>query len=170
MSYHWPARADFAAWIGFGATLAATGCGYTTGFDLRSQGIHTVGVQVVGNSTFRQRLEVPLTTQINEMLPVHSGLVPTAPATADAVLTVEIVDVQGLSLLHGGQHPVLEGALGFTVRVVLRNRRTGTLLRETRVRDLSEFRAPIGENEASAVREATADLARKIALALEPEF
>ena len=33
------------------------GCGYSTGFDLPSEGVRTVAVKVAGNNTFRQRLE-----------------------------------------------------------------------------------------------------------------
>jgi hypothetical protein len=150
--------------------LAAAACGYTAGFDLAERGLRTVHVQVVGNQTFRQRLEEPLTRQLYELLPIHTGLVLASAAGADAVLTVDILAVEGRSLVQGTLHPVEEGALDYEVRVALHDRRTGALVRSAVVRDLSEFRIPVDENERTAVREASADLARKIALALEPAF
>ena len=95
---------------------------------------------------------------------------PASRDRADAVLSVEIEDVQGLSLISGGLDPVREGALHWTIRLVLRDRRSGAVLVDRRIVDRSEFRSPVGENERSAVQEATADLARKIVLALEPGF
>ena len=151
--------------VGVGA-----GCGYTVGTDLGSRGIQTMAVDVVGNATFRARLELPLTAEIYRVLPTHLGVRPAPRDRADAVLSVEIEDVQGLSLISGGLNPVREGALHWTIRVVLRDRRTGAILVDQPIADRSEFRTPVGENTRSAVQEATADLARKIALALEPGF
>ena len=111
--------------------LTAASCGYTAGYDLTREGVRTVAVEVADNSTFRQRLEIPLTTELHRALPIHAGLRASEPAQADAVLTVEIVDVQGRSLVQGGSaDPVREGALLFTVRAVLEDRRTGRVLRD----------------------------------------
>jgi len=150
--------------------LPLAGCGYTAGLDLSREGIRTVAVEVTANETFRQRIEIPLTTELYAALPIHTQLTPTSADVADAILTVEIGEVSGRSLIRGGIDPVREGALIYSVRAVLRNRRTGAILRDRRLHDRAEFRAPIGETEQSAVREASADLARKIALALEPDF
>lgn len=162
----------FAAALALAATV--TSCGYSVGYDREASaagaGMHTVGVQVVGNRTFRQRLEIPITRQLQEALPLHTGLTPTSPERADTVLQVDLVDVQGLSLLQGAVHPITEGGLRFRVEVKLYDRRTGALLRQRQITDISEFRSPIGENQGSALTEAAADLARKIALALEADF
>ncbi len=148
----------------------AAGCGYTAGFDLAERGIHSIGLAVAGNETFRQRLEVPLTRDLQRTLPTHTGLSLTSPERADAVLHVDLVDAQGVSLLQGPAHPVLEGGLVLTADVVLVDRRTGRAVRRARIRDIGEFRSAIGENLDSVVLEMSADLARKIALALEPAF
>lgn len=154
------------------ATAAALGgCGYATGFDLASQGVRTVAVTVAGNQSFRQRVEIPLTAEINRALPVHAGLTPVSFDEADTILTVEITDIRGRSLIQGRRSdPVREGALDFSVRVVLRDRQSGEVLRDRRVFDRAEFRSPLEETEESAIAEATRDLARKIALALEADF
>lgn len=156
-----------------GGLLAALlgGCGYSTGFELPATGIRTVAVKVAGNNTYRQRLEIPLTADIQRALPIYAGLYLASFEEADAILTVEIVDIQGRSLIQGSsQDPVREGALDYSVHVTLHNRRTGEVLRERQVFDRAEFRSPIGETEETAVAEASADLARKIALALDADF
>lgn len=150
--------------------LALAACGYTVGLDPRHAGVRSVAIEVAANDSFRQRLEIPLTTEICSALPVHTGLRPASMRTADAVLRVEITDVDQRSLVQGGVHPVEEGALLFRVRVILLDRRTGAVLRDRVVTDRAEFRSPIGETEASAIQEAASDLARKIALALEADF
>ena len=155
------------------ALLAAllAGCGYSTGFDLPSEGIRTVAVKVAGNNTFRQRLEIPLTAEIQRALPIYDGLYLASFEEADAILTVEITDIQGRSLIQGrAQDPVREGTLDYSVQATLRSRRTGEVLRDRRVFDRAEFRSPIGETEETAIAEASRELARKIALALERDF
>jgi hypothetical protein len=157
-------------WRALPLALALAACGYTAGLDLSKEGVRSVAVEVAANDSFRQRLEIPLTTQIYEQLPVHTGLHPASMSTADAVLRVEITDVSERSLVQGSVHPVEEGALLFQVRAILRDRRTGAVLRDRLVTDRAEFRTPIGETESSATQEAASDLARKIALALEADF
>ncbi len=157
-------RADAALLLLLGA------CGYSAGFDLAERGIRTVSIEVVGNASFRQRMEIPLTTRLQELLPVHTGLSLAAPARADAVLAVQIEEVRGQSLVQGTTDPVREGALVFRVRAALRDRRSGALIVEREIGDVAEFRTPIGETQTSAAEEAARDLARKIALALEPTF
>ena len=150
--------------------LTVAACGYTAGMGLQREGIRTVGIQVATNETFRQRMEIPLTTQLYAQLPIHTGLIVASPDSADAVLSIDIQSVAGRSLAQGGADPVREGALLFSVHAVLRDRVTGTILRDEMVLDRAEFRSPVGETEDSALREAASDLARKIALALEPDF
>ncbi len=43
------------------AALVLLGCGYTFGSGLDRIGVRTIALRVVGNETFRQRLEVDLT-------------------------------------------------------------------------------------------------------------
>ena len=152
------------------ACTVLAGCGYALRADRGPQGVRTVAIDVVANNTYRQRVEVPLTREIYRTLPTHMGITPASKDTADAVLTVEIEQIQGLSLVQGGADPVREGALQWHVHVVLTDRRTGEVLVDQRIVDRSEFRTPVGENTDTAVRESAMDLGRKIALALEPGF
>lgn len=148
---------------------AAGGCGYSVAGGFAGGGHRTVGVEVAGNATFRQRLEIPLTREILAALPVYTPLLPGSPATSDTVLRVEIEDVVDRTLVTG-QQPVLEGALVFSVRARLVDRRSGAVLVDRVVRERAEFRSPVGENARTARDEGLADLARKIVLALEPDF
>ena len=54
------------------ATLPMTACGYTFGSGLHQQGIQTVHLKVVGNETWRQRLEAELGAELaRELDPVR---------------------------------------------------------------------------------------------------
>lgn len=154
------------------AALACCGaaCGYQAGFPLRHTGIRTVAVDVVGNQSFRQRLEIPLTRALHEALSVHSALVVTTPDRADARLVVNLEDAQGMALAVGGSAPIKEGALELAIAVKLLRLPGGETVVERRIVDRAEFRVPVGENLASATRESAHDLARKIVLSLEADF
>jgi len=154
-----------------GLLWALSSCGYSTGFDLSSQGIHTVAITVVANESYRQRFERPLTAELQRSIPTFTGASLGSHRSADAILKIVIEDVQGLSIVQGtNQQPIVEGGLVFTVRVELRDRKTGALLRSQQIRDASEFRTPVHQNTKTALLESSRDLARKIALALEPAF
>jgi uncharacterized lipoprotein YmbA len=151
--------------------LLLCSCGYSLGSGLPERGVRTVHVQVVGNATWRQRLEAELTAALSRELSVSSGLLPAGERAADAVLEVELQDERERTLVTGSRtDPVREGAEEVHVRVRLRANRDGRLLVDRRIADRAEFRSPIGENLASARAELVADLARKIALALEAGF
>ena len=148
--------------------LAASGCGYTVGYDDFGGRGRTVALQVVANRTFRQRFELPLTRALQEQLPIHSGYTVVGPRNADTILAVELIDVRNATLAGPAIGlPVREGALEFAVDARLRDAQTGDLLREARIVDRAELRIEVGESEASALAEASFDLARKIVLALE---
>jgi len=147
--------------------LATLGCGYSVGFD-GPAARRAVGILVVENRTFRQRLEIPLTRALERALPLYSRFHPTAPEAADLLLRVEIVDVDNrLVVGAGGGLPMREGALEFEVRAALVDAQDGMLLRDARLVDRAEFRLPVGEDEVSATEEAVSDLARRIVLSLE---
>lgn len=150
--------------------LAVPACGYTAGMPMAAGGFRTVAIGVVANDTFRQRLEIPLTRNLYELLPIHTSLRPAPADRADALLEVRILDIAGRSLVQGVQDPVREGSLDYRVIARLVDRRTGKLLTERTIIDRAEFRSPVQEDLGSAHREAAADLARKIVLALEPDF
>lgn len=149
--------------------LLPAACGYTAGYDPLPGGVRTVAIEVVSNDTWWQRRELQLTRDLQTALVEHCAARPAAPGAADALLRVQIDDLRSTTLVTG-QDPVLEGALRFQVTVRLVDRRSGRTLRERRILDQAEYRTSIGETQDSATREASADLARKIVLALEADF
>ena len=163
MNHH---RRGAARWAGLGLPLVAAACGYTFGSGMHRHGVRTVALEVVGNDTQRQRLEVELGSALARELPVSSDLQLADRQRADAILQVVLTDVSERTLVTGlRDDPVREGA--FEGRVWARLvRRSGEVLLDRRILDRTEFRSPIGEDLGSARRELVEDLARKIALAL----
>lgn len=149
--------------------IALGACGYTYGVDAYDAGVRTVAVEIVENRTFWQGVEVPLTRALHRSLARHTNLRPTTAGRADATLVVAIESVEGRALVRGGNSPLREGALDFTIEARLVDA-AGTVIRSRRVVDRAEFRTPVGESDESAKLEAVSDLARKIVLALEGEF
>lgn len=162
--------------LGAAAALAAAGCGYTMGSGLRDQGIRTVALDVVGNDTYRQRLEVELGAALARELPVSSDLTLATRSRADATLAVVLQDAGERTLVLGVRNdalplqsdPVREGAFDAAVWLRLVDR-SGKVVVERRITDRTEFRTSIGEDLTSARKELVEDLARKIALALESD-
>ena len=152
------------------ALLLFAACGYSFGTGLHERGVHTVALEVVGNESFRQRLEVELSSVLARELPVSADLELADRARADAVLQVVVTKIDERTLVGGGRDaPVREGA--FEGRVTMRLvGRAGNLLLQRRIMDRTEFRNPIGENLTSARLELVEDLARKIVLALGSDF
>ena len=159
--------------------LVASGCGYSSGTGLHERGVHSIALEVVGNETFRQRLEVELGAALARELPVSADLTLAEPGRADAVLQVIITNADERTLVSGlpakagapaGQRSFVgEGA--FEGRVSMRLvGRAGNLLLQRRILDRTEFRSAIGENLTSARLELVEDLARKIVLALGSDF
>ena len=159
-----------------GLTLSA--CGYTAGTGLSEYGVRTVAFQVVGNQTYRQRLEVEISRNLARELPVTTDLILADRRTADAVLEVTLTDARERTIVPGRRNSdfpgdnfprVREGALegAIWMRLVGRN---GDVILERRLMDRTEFRAAISENLGTARAEIAVDLARKIALALATNF
>ncbi len=150
--------------------LTTGGCGYTFGSGLPETGVRTISLAVVGNDTYRQRLEADLTAALARELPVSTDLRLAAPGHADATLQVMITDARERTLVAGSRaDPVREGALESAVRMRL-VAADGRVLIERTLLDRTEFRSPIGEDLTSASAELVNDLARKITLALETGF
>ena len=146
------------------------GCGYTFGSGLAERGVRTIALRVVGNETFRQRLEVELSRALARELPVSTDLQLADERRADAILNVVFVDARERTLVLGGRDdPVREGAFEAAVSMRLVGR-DGKVLLQRRILDRTEFRSPIGEDLTSARGELVEDLARKIALALESDI
>lgn len=152
----------------FAALLA--GCGYTFGAGLDQHGVRTVALRVVGNESYRQRLEAELSAALARALPVRSGLRLATADTADAELQVVVTNARERTLVPGTREdPVREGAFEAGVRLRL-VRRDGAVVVDRTLRDRAEFRSPIGEDLTSARAELVDDLANRIALALESDF
>jgi hypothetical protein len=152
--------------LAFVAGIVLAGCGYTFGSGLPERGVRTVALTIVGNDTFRQRLEAELSSALARELPVSTDLMLADRKAADARLEVVLTNADERSLVIGGRdRPVIEGAFEGQVWVRLVHR-DGKLLLERRILDRTEFRSPIGEDLTSARAELVEDLARKIALAL----
>lgn len=150
--------------------VGAAGCGYTFGSGLDRMAVRSVALQVVGNETWRQRLEAELGLALARELPVSTDLRLADRRVADAVLQVVITEARERTLVAGGRaDPVREGAFEAAVEMRL-VRNDGTKLLERRLLDRTEFRDPIGEDLTSARVELVDDLARKIALALESDL
>lgn len=163
-----------ATWL---LTALFASCGYTAGSGLTQHGIRTVAFQVVGNETYRQRLEVEISHFLARELPVATDLTLADRRSADAVLQVILTDVRERTLVQGRPTSttsfdfprITEGALEGAV-VLRLIRADGTVYLERNLLDRTEFRAAIGENLTTARAEMAEDLARKIALALESDF
>ncbi|MHC4516039.1 MAG: LPS assembly lipoprotein LptE [Planctomycetota bacterium] len=152
-----------------GLLLVLTACGYTMGFAGKT-GIRTIAIEVVRNETFRQRIERPLTRELYRDLNIYTDYRLAPQATADAVLTVTLVDVRNRTLVTGSAAPVEEGSLAVVADVRLLDRRSGDVVVDRRIRDIAEYRVPLGENQETAGTELVSDLSRKIMLALEGDF
>ncbi len=137
------------------ALLSLAGCGYSVGYDNAGPPGRRVAVDVAGNSTFRQRLEIPLTRALVDAVPVYSNMQLSGHRDADQILQVNIENIEGRALVRAGTTPVREGALDYRVRAKLIDARTGEVLKDEIVLDRAEFRIPVGETEASAVAEAS---------------
>lgn len=155
----------FSIWL----MLPLSACDYTMGFSARP-GIQTVAIEVVRNETFRQRIEQPLTRQLYEDLNVYTGYRRASRAKADAVLTVTLSDIRNRTLVQGQATPVEEGSVAIVANVQLRERRSGEVVVARQVRDIAEYRVPLGEDQTTATTELVSDLAKKIMLALEGDF
>jgi hypothetical protein len=150
--------------------LVAAGCGYTFGSGLEQSGIRTIALAVVGNETYRQRLEAELSAALARELPISTDLQLADRGRADAVVEVVLASASERTLVPGDRNdPVREGS--FEAAVSLRLvRRNGEVVIDRMLLDRTEFRDPIGENLTTARTELVGDLARKIALALESGF
>ncbi|HEX6811304.1 MAG TPA: hypothetical protein VF384_06755 [Planctomycetota bacterium] len=162
------AAMDGLALLAAGALLAA--CGYTFGTGLDERGVRSIALTVVGNETYRQRLEAELGQELARELPVRTDLMLADRRTADATVHVVLTDARERTLVTGVRsQPVTEGAFEATVRMRL-VKRDGTVLLDQRLLDRTEFRSPIGEDLTSARREIVIALAKKITDALQSGF
>ncbi len=154
-----------------GVLLSASACGYTMGNELHERGIRRIAVRVVGNETFRERLEIPITRAVLEELSTRGGFLPSTPRDADAILHIVLEVDRGRALVTGSRAlPVVEGALEIAAGMRLTERGSGRVLMERPVLDRVEYRSSIQESLSSVQPELARDLARKIVLALESGF
>ncbi len=103
---------------------AAAACGYTQGSGMDRLGVRTVALDVVGNDTFRQRLEVDLSQALARELPVSTDVMLADRRTADATLQVLLTDDDEYTLVVGargaGQRPRAQDRAGARERLLSR--------------------------------------------------
>ncbi len=145
-------------------------CGYKAGFGFKTQEIRSVSVKIVGNKTFRQRLEIPLTRSIEKELESYVHVRPSSSAKADAVLEVTIRSAGERPIAEGGEDVVSVGSLFLVVDAKLVRRVDGRILRKARVADRAEFIIAGGEGFEGAAKEAIGKIARRVVLLLDPEI
>lgn len=150
------------------ATGLFTGCGYTSGFG-NPHGIRSVAIQTVEDLSYRREIAELLTRQLGRDVQRFTGLVPGRSATADAELLVTVLSATGRSVVEGNGGSIAEGAIGLDAEVQL-IARDGRVLHRERYLDWAEYRAPVGETRSAALREAVADLSRRILLGLDADF
>ena len=146
------------------------GCGYSAGFGLAREGVTSIGVEIVTNETFRQRLEIPLTRQLQREIEARAGVETASPSRADAVLRVWIRSAREYPLGEGARGEVVVGSLVLAVEAQLTHRRTGRVLRRGRLADRGEFILPAGEVYEDAAEEASAKIARRVVLLMDPQI
>ena len=153
-----------------GLLWLGSGCAYQTGLDLEGRGIRTLGVEVVANGTFRQRIEIPLTRQLQREVEARIGVVPSPPGKADAILRVRIRSAREYPLAEGEHDVVSVGSVVMAVSAELVDGRTGKVLLRGGVADRAEFILPVGENLESALQSAAEKISRRVVLLLDPEI
>ena len=95
------------------ALLSWAACGYTVGTGLAARGIRTVAFQVVGNESYRQRLEVEINRFLSRELPVTTDLQLARRSEADAVLQVVLTSAAERTAVIGTRDPSDPGNKNF---------------------------------------------------------
>ncbi len=149
-----------------GGFLLLGACGYTQGFSGKKLGIRSLAIQTVDNQSFWRGFGNQLTRRLGRDLTLYAGITPGTPGQADATLEVQIKEVRGRMITGEGEEAIREAALliAATWRVV--DLRSGKELQAGKALDWAEYRVPVGENRASARKEAIGDLARRILISL----
>jgi hypothetical protein len=158
-------RAAHRSWtvllLACGAWLALPGCqGYSTAPLADVAGTRTLAVRPFVNAGFRRDLELRLTHAVLDEVRSRGAWAIAEPGRADLVLEGEVDAAEDAIGLDEARRP-LQKRLRGTLRIVLRERATGRVVREAVVAENEEFRP--GLDGASLEGSATDAWVRRIA-------
>jgi len=145
-------------------------CGYKAGFMFKTQEIRSIGIKIVGNNTFRERIEIPLTKRLEKELESYVNVKPYSPDKADAILEVVIKSADERPIAEGGEDVVSVGSLFLVVEANLKRRIDGRILRKAVVADRAEYIIAGGEKFSDALNEAVDKIAKRVIFLLDPEI
>ena len=114
----------------FAAAALLSGCGGYHMGSLVPSDIRTVHVEVFDNATFRRELELGLTEAVQQEIRRRTHLRMADRATADSVLTGEIVDFRQRTEARGVEDEILTQDVTVFVDIRWTDRRTGRVLAE----------------------------------------
>ncbi len=149
-----------------GGLLLLGSCGYSQGFSGKRLGIRSLAVRVVDNQSYWRGFGSLLTRELGQQLALYSGITPGLPGQSDATLEVQIKEVRGRMITGEGEEAVRESALLIAAKWRIVDQESGKELQAGKALDWAEYRVPVGENRASAQKEAIGDLARRILISL----
>ncbi|HHI81277.1 MAG TPA: hypothetical protein ENK02_15035 [Planctomycetes bacterium] len=141
-------------------------CGYSMGFSGKKLGIRSLAIQTVDNQSFWRGFGSKLTRRLGQDLTRYAGILPGTQEQADAILKVQIKDVQGRMITGEGEEAIREAALLIAASWKIVDRKTGKEIETGKALDWAEYRVPVGENRSSAQKEAIGDLSRRILISL----
>lgn len=162
-----PRTLPTAALVLFASLLAACQ-GYSTKPLATIGGARTIGVLPLVNTGYRRDLEMRLTHALLDELRARGTMGIVEPTRADVVLSGEMSATEDVIGQDDERRP-LEKRLRGTLKIVLRERATGRVLREATIQELEEYR-PDAEGralEGPATDAWTRRMARRAVDALE---
>jgi len=128
------------------AAVLLAGCGYSLGPGRPVQGAATVTIPVFGNRTYRRGVETDLARLL--VSEIHSRTtLRVVDAGGDLVVEGTIVNADEVLLSQGEDQTVRESTVLVTVDILVRDRRTGELVRpRQRLTERESFVPVIGES------------------------
>jgi len=145
------------------ASLNLVGCGYSTQRPFRPD-IQTVHVEMFQSREFRRELEFRLTESLIKRIEMDTPYRIAPPATADAMLSGEVLSVKNLTLgddLDTGLPREIGSSVA--VRYRFKDLRSGEILRErNRFVHQTSYIPPVGETFFDAMTRALDGLAERI--------
>ena len=143
--------------------LLCTGClGYQARMDM-PDGVKTIAVDVFRNQTLYREVEFEFTNALRRELSAKTPLRIETVATADAVITGDLVDYVRKVLRESQTDMPTEYRITLVVNYTVTNLKTGAVIAQAqRMRRSVEYQVLRGETEAGAREEATRELARNV--------
>lgn len=144
-----------------------SGCGYAPLSPTAA--VKTLSVPIFENKTFWRGYEFELTNLVqNEILTRRPEYqIVSNPTQSDLVLIGEITNISKPVLVEGVQDRTIQSQIAFTLKITIKDRRTGKTIHEEQRTEPGEFVGQRAENEDSARRQASEKLARWVTVVLE---